>query len=127
MENICCHPDNVFFYLFQQRNAKTHSACITTAWLHSKRVQALDGPACSPDLFPIEHMWCIMKHKIQQWTVEHFKSYIKERISELKQLASSVPKHLLSVVKRKGDYSGKCTTSQLFECIFTKNNVTTKL
>ena len=97
--------------LFQQDNAKPHSARVTTAWLRSKRVQVLDWPACSPDLSPIENVWRIMKRKIRQRrprTVEQLKSYIKqewERIppTKLQQLVSSVPKRLLSVVKRKGD------------------------
>ena len=97
--------------LFQQDNAKPHSARVTTAWLQSKRVQVLDWPACSPDLSPIENVWCIMKGKIQQrrsWTVERLKLYIKqewERIppEKLQKLVSSVPKCLLCVVKRKGD------------------------
>uniref|UniRef100_A0AAY5KL34 Tc1-like transposase DDE domain-containing protein n=1 Tax=Esox lucius TaxID=8010 RepID=A0AAY5KL34_ESOLU len=49
--------------LFQRDNAKPHSARITTAWLHSKRVWVLNWPACSPDLSPIEIIWCIMKTK----------------------------------------------------------------
>ena len=97
--------------LFQQDNAKPHSARLTTAWLRSKRVRVLDWPACSPDLSPIENVWRIMKRKIRQRrprTVEQLKLYIKqewERIppTKLQQLVSSVPKHLLSVVKRKGD------------------------
>uniref|UniRef100_A0AAR2K5U3 Tc1-like transposase DDE domain-containing protein n=1 Tax=Pygocentrus nattereri TaxID=42514 RepID=A0AAR2K5U3_PYGNA len=95
--------------LFQQDNAKPHSARVTTAWLHSKRVRVLDWPACSPDLSPIENVWCVMKHKIRQLrprTVEQLKLYIKqewERIppTKLQQLVSLVPKRLLSVVKRK--------------------------
>ena len=97
--------------LFQQDNAKPHSAHLTTAWLRSKRVRVLDWPACSPDLSPIENVWRIMKRKIRQRrprTVEQLKLYIKqewERIppTKLQQLVSSVPKRLLSVVKRKGD------------------------
>ena len=34
--------------LFQQDNAKPHTARVTTAWLRSKRVRVLDWPACSP-------------------------------------------------------------------------------
>ena len=60
---------------------------------------------------PIENVWRIMKRKIRQRrprTVEQLKLYIKqewERIppTKLQQLVSSVPKRLLSVVKRKGD------------------------
>ncbi len=47
--------------VFQQDNAKPHTAAITTAWLHSRRVRVLNCPACSPDLSPIENIWCIIK------------------------------------------------------------------
>ncbi len=42
--------------VFQQDNAKPHTAAITTAWLHSKRVRVLNWPACSPDRYWTEHM-----------------------------------------------------------------------
>ena len=97
--------------LFQQDNAKPHSACVTTAWLCSKRVRVLPWPVCGPDLSPIENVWHIMKRKIRQRrprTVEQLKLYIKqewERIpsEKLQKLVSSVPNRLVSVVKRKGD------------------------
>ncbi len=50
---------------FKQDNAKPHTAAIT-AWLRSRRVRVLNWPACSPDLSPIENIWCIMKRKIRQ-------------------------------------------------------------
>ncbi len=53
--------------LFQQDNAKPHTANITTAWLRSRSVRVLNWPACSPDLSPIENIWCIIKWKIHQW------------------------------------------------------------
>ncbi len=46
--------------VFQQDNAKPHTAAITTAWLRSRRVRVLNWPAYSPDLSPIENIWCIM-------------------------------------------------------------------
>ncbi len=52
--------------VFQQDNAKPHTAAITTAWLCSRRVQVLNWPVCSPDLSPIENIWHIIKIKIRQ-------------------------------------------------------------
>ncbi len=51
--------------VFQQGNAKPHTAAITTAWLRSRRVRVLNWPACSPDLSRIENIWCIIKRKIR--------------------------------------------------------------
>ncbi len=36
------------WHLFQQDNAKPHTAAISTAWLHSRRVRVLNRPACLP-------------------------------------------------------------------------------
>ncbi len=47
--------------VFQQDNAKPHTAAITTAWLGSRRVRVLNWPACSPDLSPIENIWRIIE------------------------------------------------------------------
>ncbi len=43
--------------LFQQDNAKPHTAAVTTVWPCSRRVQVLNWPACSPDLSPIDNIW----------------------------------------------------------------------
>ncbi len=52
--------------VFQQDNAKPHTAGIRTAWLRSRRVRALNWPTCSPDLSPIENIWRIIKRQIRQ-------------------------------------------------------------
>ncbi len=49
--------------VFQQNNAKSHTAAITTEWLRSRRVRVLNWPACSPALSPIENIWRIIKRK----------------------------------------------------------------
>ncbi len=97
--------------IFQQDNAKPHSAHITKPWLRRKRVRVLDWPACSPDLSPIENVWRILKRKMRQRrprTVAHLKTCLQEEWDKitpetLHHLVSSVPKRLLSVVKRNGN------------------------
>ena len=35
-------------------------------FLHDEGIDAMDGPTCSPDLNPIEHIWDIMSRSIHQ-------------------------------------------------------------
>ncbi len=72
--------------LFQQDNAKPHTAAITTAWLHSGRVRVMNWPACSPDLSPIENIWRILKRKIRQrqpQTLQQLETYIRQEWDQI--------------------------------------------
>ncbi len=97
--------------VFQQDNAKPHTAAITTAWLRSRRVRVLNWPACSPDLSPIEKFWCIIKRKIRQrrpQTFQQLEIYIRQEWDQiptpkLQKLITSMPRRLQTVLKRRGD------------------------
>ncbi len=97
--------------LFQQDNAKPHTAAITTAWLRSRRVRVLNWPACSPDLSPIENIWRIIKRKIRQrrpQTLQQLETYIRQEWDQIptakfQKLITSMPRHLQTVLKRRGD------------------------
>ncbi len=97
--------------LFQQDNAKPHTAAITTAWLCSRRVRVLNWSACSPDLSPIENIWRIIKRKIRQRrprTLQWLETYIRQEWDQiptpkLQKLITSMPRRLQTVLKRRGD------------------------
>ncbi len=97
--------------VFQQDNAKPHTAAITTAWLHSRRVRVLNWPACSPDLSPIENIWHIIKLKIRQRqpiTLQQLETYIRQEWDQiptpkLQKLITSMPRRLQTVLKKRGD------------------------
>ncbi len=61
LEQHMLHPRQHIFQgrpcVFQQDNAKPHTAALTTAWLCSRRVQVLNCSTCSPALLPIENIW----------------------------------------------------------------------
>lgn len=96
--------------IFQQDNARPHSASITTSWMRGRRIRVLPWPANSPDLSPIENIWRIIKRKVRQRrpkTIEHLEACIRQEwenipISTLEKLVSSMPRRLMSVVRRRG-------------------------
>ncbi len=97
--------------LFQQDNAKPIPAAITTEWFLSRRVRALNWPACSPDLSPIENIWHVIKQKIRQrrpQTLQQLETYIRQEWNQiltpkLQKLITSMLIHLQTVLKRRGD------------------------
>ncbi len=97
--------------VFQQDNAKPHTAAITIAWLRSRRVWLLNWPTCSPDLSPIENIWRIIKQKIhqrRQRNLQQLETYIRQEWDQiptpkLQKLITSMPRHLQTVLKRRGD------------------------
>ncbi len=52
-------------FIFQQDLAPAHTAKSTKSWLNDHVVGALDWPANSPDLNPIENQWGIVKRKMR--------------------------------------------------------------
>ncbi len=48
IQNLECHMLPCGQCLFQGDNANPHSACVTTAWLHSERVRVLARAICKP-------------------------------------------------------------------------------
>ncbi len=97
--------------VFQQDNAKPHTAAITTEWLHRRRVRVLNWPVYSPDLSPIENIWCIIKRKIHQrrpQTLQQLETFISQEWDQiptpkLQKLITSMPRRLQIVLKRRGD------------------------
>ena len=52
--------------LFQQDNARAHTANVSKAFLSDQSFETLDWPARSPDLSPIEHFWDELGRRIRK-------------------------------------------------------------
>ncbi len=97
--------------VFQQDNAKPQTVAITIAWLRSRRVRVLNWPACSPDLSPIENIWRIIKLKLcprRPRNLHLLETYFRLEWDQiptpkLQKLITSMPRHLQTVLKRRGD------------------------
>ncbi len=79
--------------IFQQDNAKPHSAHITKSWLRRKRVRVLDWPACSPDLSPIENVLAHFEAQnatTKTRTVAHLKTCLQEEWDKI------TPEHFIT-------------------------------
>ena len=99
---------------FVQDNAPCHRAIVVKTFLSTSGVVALDWPANSPDLNPIENLWAVVAQRVDaskphnhQWTFDEYESVVEDKWKSvdrrtLRNLARSMPKRIQMVIAADG-------------------------
>uniref|UniRef100_A0AAY5L6H6 Tc1-like transposase DDE domain-containing protein n=1 Tax=Esox lucius TaxID=8010 RepID=A0AAY5L6H6_ESOLU len=93
-----------------QHNDPKHTSKTTTGLLKKLRVKVMDWPSKSLDLNPIEHLWGILKWKVEERKVSNIHQLRDVVMEEWKQtpvatcetLVNSMPKRVKAVLEKNG-------------------------
>ncbi len=86
---------------------------ITTALLKKLRVKVMDGRSMSPDLNPIEHLWGILKRKVEELKVSNIhqlcdivmEEWKRTPVATFEALVNSMPKKVKAVLENNGGHT----------------------
>ena len=92
--------------------APVHRAIVAKNWREKHGIAKLEWPAQSPDMNPIEHLWKIMKDRVQNqfkqgMSHQTFKEVILAAwksidIQDINTLIESMPERLKTLKEKKG-------------------------
>lgn len=100
--------------IFQQDNARPHSAQSTSQFLVQSGVQTLEWPANSPDLNPIEEVWAHVARRVRSYgeptNVAQYWQWVQSEwqrtpIDYVRSIIRSIPNRLQEVIANHGDYT----------------------
>ncbi len=84
----------------------------TTTLLKKLRIKVMDWPSMSPDLNPIEHLWDILKRKVEERKVSNIHQLRDVIMKEWKRtpvackaLVNSMPKRVKAVLENNGGHT----------------------
>ena len=100
--------------IFMHDGAPCHRSKMVKKFLEQKNIQMLEWPGNSPDLNPIENLWCVMKNKVSEKHPTNLSAlqlaikevWVKEISSDYCcTLIESMPHRLQEVIKKKGGHT----------------------
>ncbi len=90
--------------VFQHDNDPKHTSKTTTALIKKLRVKVMDWPSMSPDLNPIEHLWGILKQKVEERKVSNIQ-WKRTPVATCEALVNSMPKRVKAVLENNGGHT----------------------
>ncbi|KAL0154047.1 hypothetical protein M9458_050647 [Cirrhinus mrigala] len=95
-------------FLLMQDNARPHVAGVCQQFLQDEGIDAMDWPARSPNLNPIEHIWDIMSRSIHQrhvapQTVQELADALVQET--IRHLIRSMPRRCKEVIQARGGHT----------------------
>jgi transposase len=99
-------------FIFQQDNAKVHTANIVKEYFHKYKIAVMDWPVNSPDLNPIESLWAYLKQQLDQYDTDpKCLDELWERVQDvwenvpdnfIQSLYSSMPRRMRVLYEHRG-------------------------
>ncbi len=87
--------------VFQHDNDPKHTSKTTTALLKELREKVMDWPSMSPDLNPIEHLWGILKRKVEECNVSNIHQLRDVIMEEWKRTPVATCEALLNSMSKR--------------------------
>ncbi len=92
--------------VFQHDNDPKHTS-------KTLRVKVMDWPSMSPDLNPIEHLWGILKRKVEERKVSNIhqlrdvimEEWKRSPVATCEALVNSMPKRVKAVLENNGGHT----------------------
>ena len=75
--------------LFEQDNARCHTARVCSTYLQQQHMNVLPWPAKSPDLSPIEHLWDVLDRRVRRRspsTLRQLERYLQQEWKAIPQI-----------------------------------------
>ncbi|KAK5860518.1 hypothetical protein PBY51_021987 [Eleginops maclovinus] len=96
--------------VFQHDTDPKHTSKRTTALLKRLRVKVMDWPSMSPDLNPVEHLWGLLRRRVEEHKVSDIHQLCDVVMEEWKRvpvatceaLLNSVPRRVQAVLENNG-------------------------
>ena len=113
--------------VFQQDNARPHTAHITVAYFNNQNIRTLPWPSLSPDLSPIEHLWDELDRRLRVRNVppatpdelfavlqEDWETIPRQTIQHL---IASMPRRCRAVIQANGGHTRYWFSVLTMECL----------